>query len=94
MPTFWGHLDQVSQHLLDIRWIHVKTMLSGGREIRTPVMVTPQTLIARGTERVDFLSLREGEFVEVTYHCGRSGLIEAETISVRSDEVSVAEQIE
>jgi hypothetical protein len=71
--------------------MHVKTMLSGGGEIRIPVMVTLQTLIARGTERVDLSSLREGESVEVSYHCGRSGLIEAETIYVRSNEVSVGE---
>ena len=94
MPTIRGHVDQVSKHLLDIRWMHVKTLLPGGGESQIPVMVTHQTLIARGTERVDLSSLREGESVEVTYHCGRSGLIEAETIYVRSDEVSVAEQTE
>lgn len=68
----------------------MRTVLPGGTALRIHTLVADDTLIARGTERVDFSSLREGEFVEVTYHRGRSGFMEAETIYVRADEVSVA----
>ena len=72
----------------------MKTLLPGGAAIRTHIVVGDQTLIARGVERVDLSNLRKGDFLEVTYHGGQSGFMEAETIYVCSDEVSVTEQIE
>jgi hypothetical protein len=90
MPTIWGDLDRVNKDLHGVRWIQVRTVLPGGAAIRTHALVGDQTLIARGDDRVDLSSLREGEFVEVTYHHGQSGFMEAEIIYVRPDQVAMA----
>lgn len=90
MPTIRGDLDRMNKDLQGSGWIRVKTLLPGGAAIRTHVLVGDQTLIARGVERVDLSSLRKGDFIEVTYHRGQSSFIEAETIYVCTDEVSVA----
>jgi hypothetical protein len=90
MPTIWGDLDRVNKDLHGARWIRVRTVLPGGATIRTHALVGDQTLIARGVDRVDLSNLREGEFVEVTYHHGQSGFMEAETIYVRPDQVTMA----
>lgn len=71
----------MNQDLQGSGWIKLKTLLPGGAAIRTHILVGDQTLIARG-------------FIEVTYRGGQSGFMEAETIYVCSDEVSVAKQIE
>jgi hypothetical protein len=94
MPTIRGDLDRMNEGLHGSGWIQVKTLLPGGAAIRTHVLVGNQTFIARDVERVDLSSLRKGDFVEVTYHRAQCGFMEAEAISVCSDEVSVAEQIE
>lgn len=88
--TIRGDLDRMNKDLQGSGWIQVKTLLPGGAAIRTHVLVGDQTLIARGVERVDLSSLRKGDFIEVTYHRGQSGFMEAETLYVCSDEVSVA----
>jgi hypothetical protein len=90
MPTIWGDLDGVNKDRCGTWWVQVRTVLPGGTAIRVRASVGNQTLIARGIERVDVSNLREGEFVEVTYYRGQSGVLEAETISVRPDQVPVA----
>lgn len=70
--------------------MQVKSILSGRIAIRVRARVEEQTLIARGIEQVDLFSLCAGEFVEVSYHHGKNGFIEAETIYVRPERVPVA----
>ena len=91
MPTIRGDLERMNKDPQGRGWIQVKTLLSGGAAIRTHVLVGDQTLIARGVEQVDSSHLQKGDFIEVTYHRAQSGFMEAETIYVCSDEVSVAE---
>ncbi len=90
MPTIWGSLDRVDEDLHGVRWIQLRTVLRSGTAIRTRVVVGGKVLVARGIERVDVSSLREGECVEVSYRHGRDGLMEAETIYVQPDRVPAA----
>lgn len=90
MPTIWGCLERIDKDLPDSRWIQVRTVLPGGVAIRTRTFVGEQTLIARGIERVDISRLREEEFVEVAYHRGHSGFMDAETIYVQPERVPAA----
>jgi hypothetical protein len=82
MPTIWGHLENVDESSARAPQIQVRTLLPGGIVIRVRANIGAQTLIARGTEPVAVLGLREGEFVEVSYRHGRQGRLEAETIYV------------
>lgn len=91
MPTLWGCLDQVDEALSGTRWILLRTVLPGGTAIRIQAYLGEQALIARGTERVELSRVKVGEFVEVTYHRGQAGFMEADTIYVRPDNVFVAE---
>ena len=90
MPTIRGCLERLDKDLPDSRWVRVRTVLPGHVAIRTRIFVGEQTLIARGTERVALSSLREGEFVEVTFHPGHSGFMVAETIYIQQERVSAA----
>jgi len=67
----------------------VRTFLSSGTVIRVRANIVAQTIIARGTESIDVSSLREGEFVEVSYRQGREGELDAETIYVRPEQTIV-----
>lgn len=90
MPTIRGCLERIEKDLPDSRWIQVRTVLPGHVAIRTRTFVGEQTIIARGVKRVALSSLREGEFVEVTFHPRHSGFMEAETIYVQPDRVLAA----
>jgi len=85
----WGHIESVNKTPTRSPLIQVKTFLPGGIVIRVRAYIGPQTLITRGTEPVDVLSLREGEFVEVSYRYGREGRLNADSISVRSEQTIV-----
>ncbi len=84
MPTIWGCIEKIDDQHVQPPCIQIRTVLAGGIAIRTRPVVTRSTLIARGTERVTLSSLREGDFIEVTYH-GGSGRLEADTIYARPD---------
>jgi len=85
----WGHIESVNKAPTRSPLIQVNTFLPGGIVIRVRAYIGPQTLITRGTEPVDVLSLREGEFVEVSYRYGREGRLNADSISVRSEQTIV-----
>lgn len=85
MPTLWGCLDQVDEALSGTRWILLRTVLPGGTAIRIGASVGEQALIARGTERVELSCVKVGEFVEITFHWGHAGSMEADTIYVRPE---------
>lgn len=86
MPTLWGCFGQAEKGLSGTCWILLRTLLPGGTAIRTRAYVGEQALIARGTERVELSHVKVGEFVEVTYHRGHAGFMEADTIYVRPDQ--------
>ncbi len=86
MPTLWGCFDQAEKGLSGTCWIILRTLLPGGTTIRIRAYVGEQALIARGTERVELSRVKVGEFVEVTYHRGHAGFMEADTIYVRPDQ--------
>jgi hypothetical protein len=89
MPTIWGHLENVDELSARSPHIQVRTSLPGGIVIRVRVNIVAQTIIARGTESIDISSLREAEFVEVSYRQGREGKLDAETIYVRPEQTVV-----
>lgn len=89
MPTIWGHLENVDELSARSPHILVRTILSSGTVIRVRANIVAQTIIARGTESIDVSSLREGEFVEVSYRQGREGELDAETIYVRPEQTVV-----
>ena len=91
MPTVWGNLDQVHSDAAGNQWIQMRTFLSGGMPIRIRALIEQHTIVVRGIERVDPSSLREGECVEVTYHQGRNGFMEAETVYVQPDDVPISQ---
>ncbi|HEU4685050.1 MAG TPA: hypothetical protein VFS39_11175 [Nitrospira sp.] len=86
MPTIWGILDQMQTHGTGGQWVQIKTILSGGITVHIRALVGDRTTVARGTERIHASTLRTGEPVELTYHDGRDGFMEAETVYVHSDE--------
>jgi hypothetical protein len=90
MAVIWGSLDRIDEDVHGIRWIQLRTVLRGGTAIRTRVVVGGKVLIARGIERVNVSSLREGETVEVSYHHSQGGFMEAETIYVQPERVPAA----
>jgi hypothetical protein len=90
MPTVWGTLDHVQSHDLAGQWVQIRTILSGGMTIRIRALIEDETIVARGIQRVDVSSLREGESVDVTYRCGNNGFIEAEMIYVQPDKVTMS----
>jgi hypothetical protein len=90
MPTVWGSVERVEDDVVGTSWIQMRTVLPGGVAIRVRASIGHQTTVARGIERVDPSSLREGECVEVTYHQGRNGFMEAETVYVQPDNVAVS----
>jgi len=92
MPTVWGNLDRVHSDAAGDKWIQVKAVLPGGVAIRIRALIEHYTTLIRGVERVDLSSLREGEPVEVTYHNGSKGLMEAETVYVQPDDVAVSQR--
>lgn len=94
MPVIWGCLDRIEHDLHGTQWIQVKVTLPGGSMIRTRALVGRQTLVARGIERVDLSTLCSGELVEVSYHHGRDGFMEAETIYVQADRAAVGKSDE
>ena len=85
MPMTWGRLDRIDEDSHGIRWIHLRTIWRGGVTTRVRMVLGEKVLIARGIERVDVASLRQGELVEVSYHRDLKGVKEAETIYVRSE---------
>jgi len=89
MPTIWGSLERVGDDLQGNRWVQVRTVLPGEVAIHVRAFVGKTTTVARGINRVDLSSLKEGEFVEVTYQQGHGGLMEAVTVYVRPDEAAV-----
>lgn len=90
MPIIWGSLEILEQACSDSPWIQIRAVLPEGGAIRARMFVGKETLIARGVERVELSSLREGELVEVSFHRGRAGFIEVDTIYVRSDRLALA----
>ena len=90
MPTIWGCLDRIEDDLHGTLRVQVRVTLPGGSVIRARALVVEHTLIARGTERVDLSTLCAGEFVEISYHHGRDGFMEAETIYVQPERVPAA----
>jgi hypothetical protein len=90
MPTIWGCLDRIEADPHGARWVEVKVILSGRKTIRVRTLVGRETLIARGIERVDLSTLHAGEFVEISYSHGHDSFVEAETIYIRPDQVTVA----
>ena len=89
MPTIWGHLESVNELSARAPHIQVRTLLPGGIVIRVRAKLGAQTLIARGTERVVASSLREGEFLELSYRHASEGRLEADTIYVRPEQTVV-----
>lgn len=85
MTMLWGCLERIVEDLPESRWIQVRTILPGNVAIRTRILVDESTLIARGTAQVGLSSLREGEFVEVTFHPARTGLVKADKIYVQPE---------
>lgn len=85
MPTIWGHLEHVDELSARAPHIEVRTFLPGGVVIRVRASIVAQTLIARGTDAVDVSELREGELVELSYHQGKEGRLNAITIYVRPE---------
>jgi hypothetical protein len=83
MPTIWGHLEKVEELSACSPHIQVRTFFPGGVALRVRINIEAKTLVMRGTEAVDVVSLREGEFVEVSYRHGREGRLDADTIMVR-----------
>ena len=69
MPTVWGTLEQRHHDGASNQSIQVRTSLLGGMTIRIHIMIDPQTIVTRGVEPVALSSVREGESVEITYHC-------------------------
>ena len=63
----------------------MRITLPGGAVIRARTCVRAETLVARGIERVDLSTLCTGELVEVSFHYGRDGVMEAETIYVQPE---------
>ncbi len=94
MPVIWGCLDRVEPEHQDAQWVQVTVALPGGSTIRARARVGKETLIARGIERVDLASLCRGELVEISYHHGRKGFMEAETIYVQAARTSTTEKFE
>ncbi len=82
MPAIWGTVDRVDT---STSCVQVKAALSGRTTVRVRALVTEHTLIVRGIERIELSNLCEGDFVEIVYRHGREGVMEAETISIRSD---------
>ena len=94
MPTIWGLLDRMHHDDDGHQWIEVKTALSSGIAIHVRAVIEPRTIVARGVERVPPSSLRSGESVEVTYHHGYAGFLEAEMVYVLPDQVAVSQEAE
>ncbi len=90
MPTIWGCLSRIEDRRRDDPWVEIAVIVSARTTIRARALVGRQTLIARGIERIDLSTLCAGELVEVSYHRGRDGMMEAETIYVRPDRAAVA----
>lgn len=90
MPTVWGTIEQRYYDGARDHWVQVRTVLLGGVTIRIRAVIDSQTIMARGIEPVALSSLREGESVEVTYHCGRNGFLMANTVYVRPDAIAVS----
>jgi hypothetical protein len=89
MPTVWGTLDHIHINGVDDQWVQIKTVLSGGVAVHVRALIGHQTTIARGTQRVQPSTLREGGQVELTYCYGQAGLVAAETVYVHPDEERV-----
>lgn len=89
MPVLWGHFDRVDRDVRGTRWILVTTVLPGGTAIRARALLGNQTLIARGIAQVELADLRDGDFVEVTYHRGHAGFLEADSIYARPNDVAL-----
>ena len=85
VPTNWGFLERVQIGDSGKRAIQVRTFLRRGAAIHIRALIEKETTVARGVERVDLSTLKEGEFVEVTYHHGRDGFMEADTGYVPPD---------
>ncbi len=90
MPTICGSLDRIENHLDGSRFVQVRVILTRGSVLRIRALVRKQTIIARGTEQVDLSTLCTGELVQVSYHQGRDGFMEADTIHVRPERGQVA----
>ncbi|MBI3356816.1 MAG: hypothetical protein HY038_08615 [Nitrospirae bacterium] len=89
MPTIWGSLERIETVRSNARWIQTRVTLPGGSVIRVRTCVGAQALVARGIERVDLSTLCAGELVEVSFHYGRDGLMEAETIYIQPEHAAV-----
>ena len=85
MPTIWGVLERVQIGDSGKQAIQVRTFLRRGAAIHIRASIEKETTVARGVERVDLSNLKEGEFVEITYHHGRDGFMEADTVYVIPD---------
>lgn len=90
MPTVWGTIEHMHRDGARDQWVQIRTVLPGGMTIRIRAVIKLQTLVTRGSEHVAPPSLREGESVEVTYHCGRNGFLEADMVYVQPGEVAVS----
>lgn len=85
MPTIWGSLNRIENDPQGRCWVQLKAILSGRTTVLVRALVGKQTLIARGIKQVDLSSLCAGEPVEISYHHGHDGFMEAETIYVQPE---------
>ena len=90
MPTVWGTIEGMHRNDACNQWVRVRTVLSGGVTVRIRAVIQVQTQVRRGREDVTPSSLRKGESVEVTYHCGRNGFLVADRVYAQPDEVAVS----
>lgn len=90
MPAVWGTIESMHRDGAGDQWVQVRTILSGSVTIRIRAVIDSQTIVARGIEPVALSSLREGESVDVTYHCGRNGFLVAHIVYVRPEFVAVS----
>lgn len=93
MPVIWGNLDRIDDDQQGKRWVQLKAMVSGKTTIRVRALVGKQTLVTRGIARVDLSTLSTGEPVEIGYHHGRDGFMEAETVYVQPECAAIGQDI-
>jgi hypothetical protein len=77
MPAVWGMIGHMHRDGARNRWVRVRTVLSGGVTVCIRAVIQLRAEVTRGREHVTPSRLREGESVEVTYHCGRNGFLAA-----------------
>lgn len=85
MAAVCGPIDRIEEDIIGTRWIYVTTSLSNEKIFRVRVRVGRKTEVLRGKQEIDFSEIYTHEFAEVTYHLIHDGILEADTIYVRSE---------